>query len=50
MDIYVDEEGKAITVRLIFSSKDRTLTREEVQAVTDGIIEKLAKENINLKS
>ena len=50
VDIYVDEEGKAITVRLIFSSKDRTLTREEVQAVTDGIIEKLAKENINLKS
>ena len=49
-DIYVDEEGKAITVRLIFSCMDRTLTREEVQAIVDGIISSLAKENINLKA
>ncbi len=50
VDIYVDDEGKAITVRLIFSSFERTLTREEVQAVSDSIIESLAKDNIPLKS
>ncbi len=50
VDIYVDDEGKAITVRLVFSSMDRTLTREEVQVVIDGIIETLSKENIKLKS
>ena len=48
-DIYRGEEGKAITVRLTFSSMDRTLTREEVQAVTDDIIAKLAQQNIRLK-
>ena len=48
-DIYRGEEGKAITVRLTFSCMDRTLTREEVQAVTDDIIAKLALQNIRLK-
>ena len=49
-DIYVDDEGKAITVRLTFSCMDRTLTREEVQVVVDSIVAKLAENNINLKS
>ena len=48
-DIYVDDEGKAITVRLTFSCADRTLTREEVQAVVDVIVCALAEKNINLK-
>ena len=50
VDVYVDDEGKAITVRLTFSCMDRTLTKEEVQSVVDEIIDSLAKDNINLKS
>ena len=50
VDIYSGEDGKAITIRLVFSSMDRTLTREEVQAVADEIISALAKDSINLKS
>ena len=46
----LDDEGKAITVRLVFSCMERTLTREDVQAVVDEIIEKLEKDNIRLKS
>jgi len=49
VDIYVDDDGKAITVRLTFSCMDRTLTREEVQVVTDGIIDTLAASGIRLK-
>ena len=47
--IYAGEEGTAITVRLTFTCMDRTLTREEVQTVTDGIIADLASKNIRLK-
>lgn len=49
VDTYSDDAGKSITVRLLFSHAERTLTREEVSAVTDAIIERLAKENIALK-
>ena len=49
VDTYAGEDGKAITVRLSFSCMDRTLTREEVQAVSDAIVEKLAAKNICLK-
>lgn len=48
-DTYADESGKSITVRLVFSRKDRTLTREEVMAVADSIVEKLESEGIRLK-
>ena len=48
-DVYKGEEGNAITVRLFFGCMDRTLTREEVQAVTDSIVEKLAANNIRMK-
>lgn len=48
-DIYSGEDGAAITVRLTFTCMDRTLTREEVQAVTDKIITALASNNIRLK-
>lgn len=47
---YTDNSGKAITVRILFSDKSRTLTREEVSAVTDEIIENLRNSGINLKS
>lgn len=49
VDVYRGGDGKAITVRLTFSCMDRTLTREEVQAVTDGIIADLAQQGIRLK-
>ena len=48
-DVYKGEEGNAITVRLFFGCMDRTLTREEVQAVTDGIIAKLETVGIRMK-
>ncbi len=48
-DIYEDENGKSITVRLVFSQNDRTLTREEVMAVADAIVETLKTQGINLK-
>ena len=47
---YTDEAGKSITVRILFSDKTRTLTREDVSAVTDQIIENLKESGINLKA
>ncbi|MDE6424645.1 MAG: phenylalanine--tRNA ligase subunit beta [Ruminococcus sp.] len=47
---YTDDTGKSITVRILFSDKTRTLTREDVSAVTDQIIENLKKSGINLKA
>ena len=47
---YTDNSGKSITVRILFSDKNRTLTREEVSAVTDSIISKLNEKSINLKA
>ena len=48
-DVYEDENGKSITVRIIFSQDDRTLTREEVMTVVDSIIARLKDQGINLK-
>ncbi|MCM1507685.1 MAG: phenylalanine--tRNA ligase subunit beta [Ruminococcus flavefaciens] len=47
---YTDDSGKAITVRILFADKTKTLTREEVSAVTDTIIENLRADGITLKS
>ena len=51
-DIYDDENDgtKSITTRIVFSHSDKTLTREEVQEVTDSIIESLKNDGIELKS
>lgn len=49
-DTYKDEAGKSITVRILFSDKNKTLTREEVSAVTEKIIENLASQGISLKA
>ena len=46
---YTDENGKSITVRISFSHAERTLTREEVQAVVDGIVADLESKGIVLK-
>ena len=48
-DVYEDENGKSITVRIVFSQDDRTLTREEVMIVVDAIIADLKAKGINLK-
>ncbi len=48
-DIYEDENGKSITVRIIFSHSERTLTREEVMAVADNVIANLEAKGIELK-
>ncbi len=49
-DTYKDDLGKSITVRILFSDKNKTLTREEVSAVTDKVIENLKLQGIMLKS
>ena len=49
-DIYEDEGTKSITTRITFSDSDKTLTREEVQKISDSIIENLKKKGIDLKS
>lgn len=50
-DIYDDESDgtKSITTRLTFAHPEKTLTREEVQEVTDKIINALKEKNISLK-
>ncbi len=48
-DIYTDENGKSITVRIKFSHPERTLTGDEVKAVTDSVIAKLEADGIALK-
>jgi len=49
-DIYQDETGKSLTIRILFSHAERTLTREEVSAVTDELIARLEKNGISLKN
>ncbi len=49
VDTYTDESGKSITVRMIFSDSEKTLTRDEVMDVADGIIKALDAQGIALK-
>lgn len=49
IDTYSDESGKSITTRLTFSHPEKTLTRDEVMEIVNGIIEKLSKVGIALK-
>ena len=49
VDTYRDENGKSITVRILFSHAERTLNGDEVKAVTDAVIAELAKHCIALK-
>ncbi|MDY3302982.1 MAG: phenylalanine--tRNA ligase subunit beta [Clostridia bacterium] len=49
-DVYNDENGKSITVKIIFSHSERTLTKDEVAEVTDKIIKDLANVGITLKN
>ncbi|MBR3817218.1 MAG: phenylalanine--tRNA ligase subunit beta [Clostridia bacterium] len=49
VDLYRDENGKSITVRIYFAHPEKTLTREEVMNVVNGIIDDLAAKGIELK-
>ena len=49
VDIYEADENASIAVRLTFVDPKRTLTREEVTAVTDAIIADLKADGILLK-
>lgn len=49
IDIYEADEASSIAVRITFSDNTRTLTKEEVSAVTDAIIAELEKKGIMLK-
>ncbi len=49
-DIYADENGKSIKVRIIFAHPERTLTKEEVMQVIDKITETLEAQGIKLKN
>ena len=48
-DIYEGEGIKSITTRITFSHPEKTLTREEVQEVSDSIINNLKNKGIELK-
>ena len=49
IDVYEAGDASSIAVRLTFSDSSRTLTREEVAAVTDGIVADLARNGVDLK-
>ena len=50
IDVYRSLTEKSITTRLVFSNNERTLTREEVLTITDGIIDYLKNKGILLKA
>lgn len=50
IDTFESEGTKSITVRLLFSHPERTLTGDEVKNVTDSIIASLAQTGISLKN
>lgn len=49
VDTYVDENAKSITTRITFAHPEKTLTRDEVMEIVDGIIANLETKGINLK-
>lgn len=49
VDTYADENGKSITVRIVFSHPERTLTKEETMAVVDSITARLEENAIMMK-
>jgi len=50
LDVYETENERSVSVRLSFSSPDRTLTRAEIQPVVDEIVARLAAKGIALKA
>lgn len=49
VDTYSEGETKSITTRITFSHPEKTLTREEVMDIVNGVIEKLDADGIALK-
>ena len=49
VDTYEDENGKSITSRITFAHPEKTLTKEEVMDVVNGIIADLETKGISLK-
>ena len=47
--LYEDENGKSITSRIYFAHPEKTLTKEEVMDVVNGIIAELEGKGIALK-
>ncbi len=49
VDTYTDENGKSITVRILFSHPDRTLTKDETMEIVDSIVGRLESNGITMK-
>ena len=49
VDTYSDDSGKSITVRLLFSHPERTLTKDEVLEVVNKILSILEPQGVKLK-
>jgi len=49
VDTYRDEVGQSITVRIYFAHPEKTLTKDEVMDVVNGIIDDLASKGIEMK-
>ncbi len=49
VDTYTDESGKSITVKILFSHPEKTLTKDEVMETVNSIIEDLESKGIILK-
>jgi phenylalanyl-tRNA synthetase beta chain len=49
VDTYADENGKSITIRLLFSHPERTLTKDEVLEVVNTIAGTLEAQGITIK-
>lgn len=49
VDTYSNENGKSITVRIVFSHPERTLTKEETMAVVESVTARLEKNGIMMK-
>lgn len=49
IDTYSDETGKSITVRMTFVHPEKTLAREEVSPIVDGIVSSLEADGVLLK-
>ena len=50
IDSFQQGDLLSITLRFAFSSQEHTLSKEEVQPWVDGIVEKLAKVGVALRS
>lgn len=50
IDSFSQNGKKSLTLRFAFSSQEKTLSKEEVQPVVDGIVEKLGKAGATLRS